>query len=249
MEIAVIYVIKLLLLPPASLLLMALAGLLMRKHDWGLPLSGISIVLLIVLSLPATAGFLAETLETDPVLTPKKITGFRPQAIVVIGGGGLSGNEYQQGWTVNPPTLVRLRYAAKLARDTGLPILVSGGKASKEEKHSEAQNMTDILQKEFNVPVTWQEEESRTTAENALYSRKILQAAAVDKILLVTQAYHMRRAAWAFRNVGFEVLPAPTAFVKDTTPGALNFIPSAKGMERSFLVCHEYLGLFWYRWF
>lgn len=249
MEIAVIYFIKLLLLPPASLLLMALAGLLMHKQVWGLPLSGASLVLLIVLSLPATAGFLAQTLETAPVLNNAKITAFRPQAIIVIGGGGAAGDEFQQSRTVNAPTLLRLRYAAKLARDTGLPLLVSGGKAFKSEHHTEAQNMRDILQNEWRIPVKWQEGESRTTAENALYSRKILQTEGIDRIILVTQAYHMRRAAWAFHDAGFEVLTAPTAFVKDTTPGALNFIPSAKGMERSFLVLHEYLGWFWYRWF
>ncbi|MDD5126411.1 YdcF family protein, partial [Methylovulum sp.] len=170
------------------------------------------------------------------------------QAIVVLGGGENSGLEYHQARTVNERTLLRLRYAAKLARDTGLPVLVSGGKVFQEEYPPEAQLMAEVLQNEFHIPVKWQEPSSRNTAENARFSRQLLQTQAMDKILLVTQAFHIPRAVWSFQNAGFQVLAAPTAFFSGSpSESPLRFIPSANALEKTFLVLHEYLGLLWYR--
>lgn len=251
MTISTIYFIKLLLLPPTSLLLIALTGLLLHKQRIGLILTTVSLVLLTALSLPIVTRPLAGTLEDYPLLTADKITQFKPQVIVVIGGGEMPGEEYQQPQTVNPRTLLRLRYAAKLARDTGLPILVSGGKVFAETETPEAQLMGDILQNEFNIPVKWRESNSRNTDENAQFSYRQLQPLVINKILLVTQAYHMPRATWAFRNAGFQVLPAATQLIShsssESVANFVRFIPSAAELEQSFLVLHEHLGLLWYR--
>ncbi|MDD5272527.1 MAG: YdcF family protein [Methylovulum sp.] len=242
------YLIKLFLLPPTSLLLMAFAGLLLRKHPVGLPLTVVSLTLLTALSLPIVSKTIAATLENQPIVEAGQIQRFKPQAIVVLGGGSTFGKEYGQPLTANDRTLLRLRYAAKLARDTHLPILVSGGKVFPDAALSEAQIMAGILQDEFNVPVVWQEANSRNTAENARFSHQLLQAQGIDKIILVTQAYHLPRALELFRQEGFQVLPAPTAFIKYKPSLSLfSFIPSATALENSFLVLHEYLGLLWYR--
>ena len=249
METTVIYFIKLMMLPPASLLLMAFIGLRFRKHRIGLPLTIASLLLLTLLSLPIVSEIIAGTLESYPVLTNRKIKEFAPQAIVVLGGGSTSGHEYHQFQTVNTRTLLRLRFAAKLARDTGLPVLVSGGKVFTGTELAEATLMTEVLQNEFGIPVRWQESSSRNTAENASFSRKLLQTLSIDKIMLVTQAYHMPRSVLAFRNAGFQVLPAPTAFISRPSLqySILYFVPSASALEQSFLVLHEYLGLLWYQ--
>jgi len=227
---------------------MALVGLLLGKHRLGLLLSTASLLILTTLSLPVVTEIISGTLESYPSLTADKISQFKPQAIVVLGGGEDSGLEYQQPRTVNSRTLLRLRYAAKLSRDTGLPVLVSGGKVFSEDYASEAQLMAEVLQNEFHVPVKWQEPTSRNTAENARFSRQILQTQAIDKILLVTQAYHIPRSVWSFQHAGFQVLAAPTAFFSHSpSESLLRFIPSAIALEKTFLVLHEYLGLLWYQ--
>lgn len=242
------YFIKLLILPPASLLLLAFLGLMLRKYRFGLSLTTTCLLMLTLLSLPVVTQSLAESLETDPMLTPAMIQQFKPQAIIVIGGGGAYGLEFQQSRTVNDRTLLRLRYAAKLARETQLPILVAGGSGFKKFERSEAQNMSEALQNEFNVPVKWQEANSKNTLENAQFSRQILQPQGIDKILLVTQAYHMPRAKLAFQNAGFQVLAAPTAFLSHSSfSSILQFVPISDALDKSFLVLHEYLGLLWYR--
>jgi uncharacterized SAM-binding protein YcdF (DUF218 family) len=247
METSAIYFVKLLLLPPSGLLLAAFIGLSLRRRKIGLPLVAFSLALLTGLCLPAVAKRLAGSLETLPILKPDALGQFAPQAIVVIGGGAAKGGEYNGSSTVNERTLVRLRYAAKLAREFKLPVLVSGG-APDTTKRPEAQLMAEVLAQEFNVPAKWQEAASVNTAENAQLSRKLLQPQAIDRIVLVTQAYHLPRAVSEFSKAGFQVLPAPTDFISHSSGVTLlDFIPSASGLTGSFLVLHEYLGLLWYR--
>jgi uncharacterized SAM-binding protein YcdF (DUF218 family) len=125
---------------------------------------------------------------------------------------------------------------------------VSGGKVFPHDTLSEAQMMARVLQNEFHTDFLWQEPASRNTAENARFSRQLLQAHAIDRILLVTQAYHIPRAVWSFHDAGFQVLAAPTGFFSIEPPlTILSFVPSARALEQSFLVLHEYLGLLWYK--
>ncbi|MDP2901986.1 MAG: YdcF family protein [Methylovulum sp.] len=207
-----------------------------------------SLLGLYALSLPIVSNYLAGLLETPskPMLPPlvQKTT----QAIVVIGSGlRKNSHEYGDAITVNSRTLERLRYAAALGRKTGLPILVSGGRVLNDEP-SESALMAGVLEKEFNVAVRWQEDRSRNTAENASYSRALLQPLNIDRIILVTHAFHMPRALTEFKRVGFDVQPAPTAyFSSEDGLSVFSFIPSAQALTVSSFVFHEYLGLLWYR--
>jgi len=173
---------------------------------------------------------------------------FLPQAIVVIGGGlDPAAVEYRSDATVKAGTLLRLRYAAKLARETGLPVMVSGGRSMDSTEASEAEIMASVLQEEFAVPVAWREAGSRNTAENARFSRNILRQQSIDRIILVTQAYHMPRAESEFRKAGFQVLAAPTAFFGRAGGFSwFDWIPSVKALEQCFLLAHESVGMLWY---
>ena len=94
------------------------------------------------------------------------------------------------------------------------------------------------------------EANSRTTYENAVECRKLLERQGVRKILLVTEAWHMRRALLCFRKQGIEVVPAACHhFATDFDPSALNFLPSPGAADVFRDVWHEWLGLAWYRLF
>ncbi len=168
-------------------------------------------------------------------------------AIVILGGGTyFSAPEYAGHDTASEATLVRLRYGAKLQRETGKPILVTGGNPLG-NSISEAQQMRVALEQDFHVPVRWIEDESDNTFENAHNSFHILQQAGIRKIYLVTQAWHMPRAAEVFRRAGFEVAEAPTAFSTWYRTGLLNFLPQAASLQDSELFLHEIIGLLWYQ--
>ena len=97
----------------------------------------------------------------------------RADAIVVLGSGRERGDP---AWGSDQPTgigLERQRYAARLAKASGLPVLTTGG-LHYGSPPSEAQLMADSLHDDFGVQVRWKEEQSRTTWENAKMTADIL---------------------------------------------------------------------------
>src|SRR5688572_20870685 len=114
------------LMPPGCLLLLSCCGLalLKRRPRLGRLLLGLSVTLLYALSTRFLADHLLHALET-PALDPGAIG---PGEAIVVLGAGTYHNAPEYGTdTVNRHGLVRLRYAARLHRATGKPILVTGG--------------------------------------------------------------------------------------------------------------------------
>lgn len=237
-----------LLAPPAVCIWLALLGSLLlltqRKRLAGL-LLGLGLGSLYLLSTGLVAGWLAAGLEREPALNPAAAQGY--QAIVILGGGrDLAAPEYGGADVPNYWATARLRYGAHLYRQTGLPLLVSGGTVYG-ERNAEASLMAEALIRDFVVNVRWQEAGSRTTWENAGNSRALLKPEGVDRILLVTTASHMRRARMAFEHAGFTVRSAPTDFADfSRLPLALQLVPSAQALLYSRQALHEYIGLVWY---
>ncbi len=241
-----------LLAPPALNILLVLLGLwlLRRKQPWpGRLLIAFSLLSLWLLATPLGSGLLARGLETDSVLAVAHKSRWQgAQAIVVLGGGRDVAPEFGGIDVPNYWTASRLRYAAWLYRQTGIPLAVSGGIVQAREKESEAAVMARSLQQDYVVNVRWQEGLSRTTWENAQYSAALLQPEGVKKIVLVTQGLHMRRARMIFEHFGFEVVPAPIdADAGTARPWLLQLAPNLLAFVRSAQSLHEYGGLVAYR--
>jgi len=251
MDIFIIYVIKTLLLPMASLLIVGITGLfLLDQHrSFAMALISFSLLMLLLFSLPLVTKYLAATQEIYPPINNKALENFSAQAIVILGGGLRDpAREYAQQITLKDNTLVRVRYGAILAKQTHLPLLVSGGMVLDSKLPSEAEVMSGVLNNEFHQTVRWQEHRSRNTAENARYTQEILHKEGIQRILLVTHALHMRRAVEQFEQQGLQVLAAPTEFLSG--PGKIDvfsFLPSAKALEKNSLVIHEIMGRAWYK--
>lgn len=235
--------------PPISLLILYLLGYLLKtRHPRiGRSLCTGALFVLLIISSSAGAWLLLAPLENlEAPLTSSQNTG--AQAIVVLSAGRQENNPEYAGQDIpDYVALARLRYAAKLVRDTGLPILVSGGLGSKSmQVEPLADGLAHALEYEFGIPVKWREQTSRNTRENAEYSAKILKAAGITHILLVTDAMHMRRARIAFEQSGLKVTCAPTLFFSRDGLGLLSFLPSAEGLRRSHYAIYEWLGLIRY---
>ncbi len=234
------------LIPPGCLLLLAGWGVLrlrLRPRS-GKALIVLSLAALWALSTPWLSRTLLQTLEAepaDPLLAPPA------QAIVVLGGGKYyAAPEYGGTDTVSEPTLARLRYAAWLHRRTGKPILVSGG-APEGSTISEGQAMKAVLENEFKVTVAWTEDKSFNTFENAHASRATLQPLGIDRVYVVTHAWHMPRSKSIFIKAGFDVVPAPMHFATNFRLTILDFRPFAPALADSSHFFHEIIGLVWYR--
>ena len=97
------------------------------------------------------------------------------------------------------------------------------------------------------------ETESRTTPDEATVIKDMLTAHPVDRVVLVTSQFHMRRSVGTFKAAGIDVIPAivrePQAF--DTWWEKL--LPTDKGLKDSAMAAHEVLGIVayavrgWYR--
>ncbi len=146
----------------------------------------------------------------------------------------------------------RLRTAALLHRaGKGEFLLVSGGNwAWPWLDESEAQAMAMALQ-EWGVPppAVVPETRARNTRENAVFIGEIAGRLQCGRLLLVTSAAHMPRAAAVFTRAGLEHLPVPVDVRVYDRPDLrlVDFLPNAGALDRSSDALREYLGLFIYR--
>jgi uncharacterized SAM-binding protein YcdF (DUF218 family) len=245
MDLWITKVVSALILPPLSLLILAALGLGLARlwRRLGLGLAAIGVATLWLLCTPIVGENLLASIE--PLGAPDIKSLKDAQAIVVLGGGTYFDAPEYGGDTAGTVTLERLRWGARLHRETGLPMLVTGGMPFG-NRTSEASQMKDTLARDFQVPVKWMEETAGNTRESAVLVREMLAPGGITRIALVTHASHMRRAHRVFEQAGFMVLDAPTAFSGTGPTTVLSFLPSAYGLMQSRIFCHEALGLGWY---
>lgn len=229
--------------PPLAPLLLIAFGLVLasRRRRAGLALAWIGVAVALFLVWPASVGWMLAGLETDPPLAASAARD--ADAIVIVGAGKRRFAPEFGGETVNRLALERLRYGARLARDTGLPVLVSGGAPTGERP--EAELMKRTLESDFGVPVRWAETRSLDTRQNAEFSAPMLKAAGVRRVLLVTHAAHMPRTRAEFEAQDIDVVAAPTAWLGklDTSDQVLTALPSASSAYAGWYAVHEWLGL------
>ena len=232
------YALSSFLLPPTSLIALTLLGVLMlkRRQLAGVTLIVCSQVLLLALSMPVVANALVRLLEPPPVLI-EQIK--RAQAIVVLGGGRNLGSPEWGGETVNDYTLRRTRYGARLARETGLPVYVSGGKPTGGQL-AEGTLMRELMAREFNESVKWVDAAAETTREQALIVAQDLKAQQIGRIALVTDAVHMPRAQRAFELAGLAVITAPTGYTAQRPFAPYQLIPGPAALLHSHVALREW---------
>jgi uncharacterized SAM-binding protein YcdF (DUF218 family) len=196
------------------------------------------------MSLPVVVEQAARVLEREPALAEAQWASLaqRGEVIVVLGSGR---EEADPAWGSDQPSVTaieRLRYAARLQRASGLPVLISGG-LHYGEPPSEAGLMADVLQRDFAVPTRWREERSRSTWENAQFSAELLREQGIRRVVLVTQAAHMPRARWCFERAGLEVVAAPLGFLGVANARPLGgWLPEGKALWQSTRLLNEALG-------
>jgi uncharacterized SAM-binding protein YcdF (DUF218 family) len=236
------------IVPPTSLVLLGLLGVALRRRRpaLGSALTTLSLVALLLLSVPWVAQALMGRLEVPALPAPGAAGPAR--AIVILAGGVSRGAPEWGGETVSLFTLQRLRYGAWLARQTQLPVLITGA-APREGRRGEAAMMREVLANEFGIAVRWTDEQAGTTAGNAREAAALLHADGIRQVVLVTSAFHMPRAMHAFERAGLQVLPAPTGFFGHTD-GVFEWgdlVPSGDALRTSYVALREMAAGLMYR--
>jgi uncharacterized SAM-binding protein YcdF (DUF218 family) len=233
-------------------LLVALVPLVRRRAltRRGLILLLLPILLLTVLCIPAV-GYLAlgslewhyEPLPTRPADT---------DAIVVLSGGVRVVSSDGTAAELDSHSIERCLQAAEFYHQ-GMPctVVVSGGRPDpRTPEPTGAALMKELLLrlgvKAADILV---EDRSRNTHENVVNSLVLLRERQLDKVILVTDAFHMLRADLCFRKAGLAVTPGPCAWHAIALPDSLrDYVPRPAAAGDVDLAWHEWLGLAWYWW-
>ena len=92
------------------------------------------------------------------------------------------------------------------------------------------------------------EDRARNTRENALYTQEIARARGFERVLVVTSAFHMPRAAECFAAVGMKVDTLAVDFRAHEHAGSVaEWIPRASSLSMTTVMVREMAGRWIYR--
>ncbi|MFC1856717.1 YdcF family protein [Thermodesulfobacteriota bacterium] len=167
--------------------------------------------------------------------------------IILLGGGADDKAQDLSGTGVPSDGMhVRIVTAVRLYKKLKIPIIVSGGKVF-DMKQSEADIAMRFLV-DLGVPPEKivAEDKSRDTFENATLSKKICEKKGYKRPIVVTSAYHLKRAVMTFEKSGLNVVPFPAGMPswKDKNYIWLDYLPG--NFRDVSIILKEYLGIVFY---
>jgi uncharacterized SAM-binding protein YcdF (DUF218 family) len=239
-----------LFLPSNLLIILGLAGALLVATRWRRAGLGI---LVASTALLAAAGFLPigsaliHILETRfPAWNDARGA---PDGIVILGGAISSKLSRAYGRPVIENDSGRIVALAQLVRAyPDARIVYSGGNADFFAPGVPETEFVRPLLEGFGIPRerVILEGRSRNTAENAAFTKELVNPKRTERWLLVTSAVHMPRAIGCFRQAGFQVEAYPVGWRTTQRLELMEWTLSA-GLHRLDLAAYEWIGLLAYR--
>ncbi len=168
--------------------------------------------------------------------------------IILLGGGIIEGVADFSGKSIPASDMMaRLVDAVRLYNRYRLPVIVSGGSAGGEEKEA-------IVVRRFLIDLGVNtndiiiEDASRDTVENALNVKRIFLKRRFTKGLLVTSAYHIKRARYLFEQAGLDVLPYSSGYLseKKSCFSIFELLPNIGDLRKSAIAIKETIGIVFY---
>jgi uncharacterized SAM-binding protein YcdF (DUF218 family) len=223
-----------------------------QANRWPRRLLAIALLLYVAMGSGAVSRALAVGLES-PFLAAHPLPASGPEAIVILSGHAapppLAGGGTELGGSV----WRRLRRGVEvhMALAGRIPIIYSGSPAAMPDGAADESELARRAAVEWGIaPEQFQlETRSSNTAESAAAIRAWLDHQQKSKsVILVTSAWHMRRAAAAFQKQGIQVVPAACDFLSASRPvWWRTLIPSSDRLAVSTVVLREWLGILFYK--
>jgi uncharacterized SAM-binding protein YcdF (DUF218 family) len=240
---------SLLVYPLSQALLLGILALSLWLLGWsraGVIALAMALAWLYLCSTALVADGLMASLERD--YPPRALSATPEAEAIVLLGGATRGDTHMSTLGDLNQQADRLVHAVALYKAGRAPVvLLSGG--GQPGGRAEAEVMRDILLV-MGIPeqAFVLERASRNTYDNAVNSARLLQARGLNSVLLVTSAFHMRRAEALFAAQGLQVIPAPTDYqrlvIKPVLP---RWLPTVDDLARSSYAMHELVGYHVYR--
>ena len=207
----------------------------------------------------ASLGFAALALASTPLVANSALSRLEafstarpleeePSAPVIVVLGGTVAIYTDANFPPEEIGGTRIATAAKLYKlKKATRIIVTSGIAYERadgSRRTEADDMHDLLVA-AGVPTEaiTVEDRALNTKENAYYTAKILAQIPAKEILLVTSAYHLKRASELFRSAGLVVRPVGSGrLIRGTSVEVGDLVPNAHALSRTTSALKEYLG-------
>lgn len=229
----------------------SIAVLWVRRQRVALALSMIGFAGLWIASLPAVSHALGSALEGRyRALTPRETPA--ADAILVLGGALVVAHPPERPTFVLGESSTRVLHAAALYRagKARWIVVAAGNRPGHEGEQVEADAIAEFLV-QLGVPdrAIVRERASRTTRENAVNAKPILQALGARRVLLVTSAMHMPRALKTFEKVwgptDIQLIPAVTdvRVTPRADAGVRVWLPSPDTLLNVTRTLKEFAGL------
>ena len=236
-----------LFLPPGIFVVFILIGIilfLLNRKKAGIVILTLTAILIYLLSIEPVKDRILLPLE-NAFPYPGKAE-LNCEAIVVLGGGKISHSPAEEmKAAVTPQVAKRLYTAFKVWKVVNKPLIVSGGRVFKEDVEPESSAMKRFLTN-LGIPdeEIIEDDRSKNTFQNGIFSYEILSKKGIKKICLVTSAYHMPRSYRIFKSVGFSVIPVPADYRVDRAPYDWSgYFPGMGNLYDGFSGIHEYVGI------
>lgn len=201
-------------------------------------------------SLPASSLWAGGRLEQYYAYQPPEAYP-KADVIIVLGGHTAGGRPNWFGPYTKETAITRSDTAAQLYLAGRAPFVIVSG-AALDGGIPEAKVMAANL-KQDGVPESAiiAEERSLTTRENGVFTRDIMQTLGFNNALLVTSALHMPRSMGVFRELGIDVIAAPSR-PQIVVPEGSDFdfwLPDQRTFEAARSIIKEYAGIlvYWLR--
>lgn len=237
-----------LITPPGLFIILLIIGaFLNRRHKGKMAILLLLSFGLYLTSIGPVANLLLSPIENQysiPFLDDLRTT----DAYVVLGGGtnDKGVDIFGQGTLSNDST-ARLIAAYRLYRMVHKPIIITGGPAYPgrvPESEIEKRFLVKLGVRNDHVMT---EIKSRDTYENAIHTKELCVDRGISRIVLVTSAYHLKRAMLLFSPLFSDVTPCPAGF--RTSPDEIrlrDFFPSADSLHSVSIASRERLGILFY---
>jgi len=230
--------------PLFIVLALMVAGLVLRRRAWVIT----GVCLLLIISLPIVSESLQwirqHKLER---LSPADVPS--SEAIVVL-GQGMSWVRTKNGFVPDWGDPDRFFAGVELiATNKAEQLVFTGGKLPWDDSNqTEGEVLKDYAQT-MQVPAAkiLVTEPVQNTEDEARAVRKLLGSGA-KRIILVTSAFHMRRAQWLFEQMDFEVFPYPVDVSGQTVDvNWQSFLPKPWAIAKVDTLAREAIGLLYYQ--
>lgn len=231
---------------PLGWVVLLLIFALLRKKWWPV---GVAMIVLVVASLPVTSNRMLRWMESFYPALPIAETG-PADAVVVL--GGILGPRVSPGYLTNwNETSERFDGGVALLRANRANVLVFTGARLPWEKRLrfEGEDLRDIaIAQGLPAEKILVTREISNTRDEARAVAEMAKARGWKKVIVVTSAWHMPRAARLFRSAGVDFIPFPVDFRSDGTRPLtpVDFLPNAGSLAGTEAALRECYGIAFY---